>query len=328
MSGMIVYLKEFFWVPILSAIIGIIVDVIIRKIVKKYKDNKKLKKYEDANVFSISGTWNSFFREEKILRTESVTFEQHGSIINGSIKMDEKEYKFKGFFKNNILVGTYESNNQKSDERGSIVLRYINGKLLSGYCTFVYQNKQVYNSPYILTLASEHEVDKGTYKFCNTCIGKRKCCCNSSNVDMPILLPFEVDEISKITKRNVDEFAIKLTNKLYQMKRENEDEAKGCIFFQNNVCSIYDLRPIDCRLFPFDFKEINGEYKVIYYDKICDSIPISKEEIEMCAYNLRPLLDLAMPYLSECSDSVFCKRLDKQHFVELFSINDIRDDIK
>lgn len=321
-------LKEFFWLPILSAMVGIGVENIIKIIRKKCKEKKELRKYKDLNVFSIEGNWNSFFREENVLKNEKVVFKQEGNRITGNIFMDDKTYEFNGVFKNNILFGNYESNDKKNDERGSIVLRYINGKLLSGYCTFVYKNRQVYNSPYILTLESEHKVDKGTYKFCNDCVGKRKCCCNSSKVDMPILLPFEVEKISKITKRNIDEFAEKKTNNLYQMKRENDDEKKGCIFFQNNKCSIYDTRPVDCRLFPFDFKEIDGEYKVIYYDKICDSIPIVQEEIDMCAYNLRPLLDLAMPYISECSDPIFCKRLDKQHYEELFPISSIRDDIK
>lgn len=97
--------------------------------------------------------------------------------------------------------------NRRKDERGTIVLRYINEKMLSGYCTIVYKNKQVYNSPYVLTLSSEHKVNKGTYQFCNGCIGKFNCCCNCEEIDMPILLPSEADTISRITKRSINSFA-------------------------------------------------------------------------------------------------------------------------
>ena len=90
--------------------------------------------------------------------------------------------------------------------------------MLSGYCTIVYKNKQVYNSPYVLTLSSEHKVNKGTYQFCNGCIGKFNCCCNCEEIDMPILLPSEADTISCITKRSINSFAKKLTANLYQMK--------------------------------------------------------------------------------------------------------------
>lgn len=322
------FIKEYFWLPIFTTIIGMFLQHYGEKVVKKIKDRNKKKISEKMDTFLIAGEWNSFFREEKVLQTETVILEQIGSNITGVIKMKDREYLFTGEFKNQILVGTYISNNHKKDERGSIVLRYINEKLLSGYCTFVYKNKQVYNSPYVLTLKSEHQANKGTYSFCNGCIGKRNCCCNSKKIDMPILLPFEAEEIANQTKKNIDDFAIKLTNNLYQMRRVADDENNGCIFFQNNACTIYKNRPIDCRLFPFDFREIDGEYKVIYYDKICDFIPSNQDEINMCAYNLRPLLDLAMPYLSECCDPVFCERLKDQDFKELFPINDIRDDIK
>lgn len=279
------------------------------------------------NEIKISGEWNSFFHKEKALCTESVSFQQSGRDIKGTISMPQKQgsrvYNFSGTFKNQILVGTYESANRRKDERGTIVLRYINENLLSGYCTFIYKNKQVYNSPYVLTSSGYHRADKGTYQFCNTCVGKFNCCCNCEEIDMPILLPSEVYELARLTKKDTNDFALKLTEHLYQMKRTDDDESKGCIFFINNKCSIYDNRPIDCRLFPFDFKEIDGEYWVIYYDKICQAIPTEKDELDVCAHNMRPLLELIMPYMSECSDPKFSKRLHSQHWEKLFKVDEI-----
>ena len=320
--------QNFIWSPLVGAIVGFVLGLIIPKIHSKVLQwwNKKIS--QNINELNISGSWNSFFREEKNLYTESVRFTQKGREITGVISMPQKRgvrtYNFTGTFKNQILVGTYESANRKKDERGTIVLRYVNENILSGYCTFVYKNKQVYNSPYVLTLAEYHHVDKGTYQFCNTCVGKFNCCCNCQEIDMPILLPFEAVEIARLYKKQVDDFACKLTEHLYQMKRT--DKENGCIFFINNRCSIYENRPIDCRLFPFDFKEIDGEYWVIYYDNICQAIPTDRDEIDICAHNMRPLLELIMPYMSECSDPKFSERLAKQHYEKLFKIDQITND--
>jgi len=321
---------DYLWNPIFSAMIGFIFGLVTPKITSRIKNLWNKMVSQSINEINISGDWNSFFREEKELHTETVKFTQSGREITGTISMPQRRgyrvYNFSGAFKNQILVGTYESANRKKDERGTIVLRYINENLLSGYCTFIYKNKQVYNSPYVLTATAYHHVDKGTYQFCNTCIGKFDCCCNCEKIDMPILLPFEVKEISRIYKKPSDEFAKKLTEHLYQMKRIDDDEKKGCIFFINNRCSIYEKRPIDCRLFPFDFKEINGDYWVIYYDKVCHAIPTDRDEIDLCAHNMRPLLELIMPYMSECSDPQFSQRLVKQHYEKLFKVDNIVND--
>lgn len=324
------FFQNFIWDPVVGAIIGFVLGLIVPKIHSRVSQWWSKKLEQSVNELNISGDWNSFFREEKKLYTESVKFTQFGREIKGTISMPQKRgtrvYNFIGTFKNQILVGTYESANRKKDERGTIVLRYINENILSGYCTFIYKNKQVYNSPYILTSVGYHHADKGTYQFCNTCVGKFDCCCNCQEIDMPILLPFEANEIARLQKRQVDEFANKLTEHLYQMRRTNNDENEGCIFFINNKCSIYGNRPIDCRLFPFDFKEIDGEYWVVYYDKVCKAIPTDRDEIDICAHNMRPLLELIMPYMSECSDPKFSKRLENQHYEKLFKVDQIVND--
>lgn len=276
---------------------------------KKIKKYRQKKIQSQVNELNISGEWTSIFLEETTLLNENVIIEQIGRDVTATLKFENRTYELVGEFKNQILVATYESKNRRKDERGTIVLRLINENLLSGYCTFIYRNKQVYNSTYVLVANSSHKPDKGTYYFCNSCVGKFDCCCNCESIDMPILLPFEAKKISVKSRMKLEDFASKLTANLYQMKRLDDDEKKGCIFFQNNRCSIYQDRPIDCPLFPFDFKEFDGEYWVIYYDQICSAIPTDLDEIKMCAHAIRPLLELASPYLSECSDPRFCKRL-------------------
>lgn len=100
-------------------------------------------------------------------------------------------------------------------------------------------------------------------------------------------------------------------------------------FFVNNKCSIYECRPIDCRLFPFDFKEIDGEYWLVYYNSvnICKALPTNNDEIKNFAHNVRPLLDMLLPYMSECSDPIFSKRLNNQQYVKLFTVKDLKEDL-
>ncbi len=328
-DGFIYVFENFIYVPIISAIIGAIFSIIVPQIWTKIWG--KIKKRIDKKVdnIDISGAWNSFFHEGDSIQSELVELNQEGQIINGKMVLGKREYKLQGDFKNQILIGTYISSNRKKDERGAIILRRINENLLSGFCTFVYKDKQVYSSPYILTTQSTHDVKKGTYKFCNSCVGKFDCCCNCNKIDMPIILPNEAKKIESTSRKPIESFAKKLTNNLYQMRRIDDDEDKGCVFFVNNSCSIYNNRPIDCRLFPFDFKEIDGEYWLIYYNdiEICKALPNDEEEIKSYAHNIRPLVDILLPYMSECSDPIFSKRLEKQHFVKLFTIKDLREDI-
>ena len=318
--------QNFIWVPIVSSVIGFFLGLLIPSIFKRISKWWKSKIAQQTKELKIAGDWNSFFHEEKTLQVEKVHFEQVGQEINGTISMGRRTYTFKGIFKNQILVGSYESANSRKDERGTIVLRYINENLLSGYCTFIYKNKQVYNSPYVLTAISEHRADKGTYQFCNSCVGRFDCCCNCKEIDMPILLPFEVETIATKTRKQIDYFAKKLTTHLYQMKRRDDKDENECIFFVNNQCSIYKYRPLDCRMFPFDFKEIDGEYWVTYYNNVCQAIPTERDEIDVCAHNMRPLLEILLPYMSECSDPIFSKRLQQQNVKKLFPVDKIISD--
>ena len=80
------------------------------------------------------------------------------------------------------------------------------------------------SSPYVLSSISSHKVNKGTYAFCNTCVGKFDCCCNCNEIDMPILLPTEAENISRISRMKIDEFAKKLTKVLnYYCRRAMSD---------------------------------------------------------------------------------------------------------
>lgn len=326
MKDFVAFIQNYIWVPIVSALIGGFLSLFTPKLFKRIWNYIQEKMYKSVPVLNISGEWNSFFHEENLIQSEKVLLVQSGPHVSGEIILNNTKYVFNGEFKNSILSGTYSSKNPKKFESGAITVRRINQDLMSGYCTFIYRDKQIYNSPYVLSSVGSHNVKQGTYPFCNTCVGKFDCCCNCNEIDMPILLPNEADSISRISRKPIDGFAKKLTNNLYQMQRDSQ--TNGCVFFQNNRCTIYENRPIDCRLFPFDFKEIDGEYWIIYYDSIsvCKAFPTTKEEIDCCAHNIRPLLDMVLPYMSECSDPIFSQKLKLQTYKKLFPIDKIRDD--
>lgn len=311
---------------IISGVLGAVLGWGVPRLFQKLKIRREAQLDKKVPELNISGDWTSIFLEETDILNESVNIEQIGRKITATLKLLKRTYEFNGEFKNQILVGSYVSKERRKDERGTIVLRLINENLLSGYCTFIYKNKQVYNSPYVLVSNSSHKPDKGTYHFCNSCVGKFDCCCNCESIDAPILLPFEAEKISVSCRKEINDFAEKLTANLYQMRRDDNDDQKGCIFFQNSMCTIYNNRPLDCRLFPFDFKEIDGKYWVVYYHQICSAIPKDVNEIKMCAHAMRPLLELASPYLSECSNPVFSKRLASQPYKKLFPIGQIMND--
>ena len=45
-----------------------------------------------------------------------------------------------------------------------------------------------------------------------------------------------------------------------------EKHRKECVFLKNNKCSIYEKRPVDCIMFPFDIRKIKGEFFWIVWE--------------------------------------------------------------
>jgi len=100
--------------------------------------------------------------------------------------------------------------------------------------------------------------DKFSFEsLCSTCTNS---CCHG--IDCPPVFPNDLNKLAKIGK-NTDDFIQILTitesKKLMQIKRKpNSDE---CIFFdsEKNHCGIYEHRPLDCQMYPFDINVIKGE---------------------------------------------------------------------
>ena len=87
------------------------------------------------------------------------------------------------------------------------------------------------------------------------------CCSNTEKkVRTILLLDVEAKRISKETKKAITEFAQKTENsEPYVYKMKKTDEGK-CIFLKDNLCTIYEIRPLICRFYPFELKTVGDNY--------------------------------------------------------------------
>lgn len=74
---------------------------------------------------------------------------------------------------------------------------------------------------------------------------------------MPILVPHNFDVVIEGINRNID----------YIIKFEKDG---SCPFLMDNLCSIHEIKPLDCKKFPYDEK---GNIKIdSYFFKICKGL--------------------------------------------------------
>ena len=108
------------------------------------------------------------------------------------------------------------------------------------------------------------------------------------------------------------------------MNRQNNSTA--CHFYKDCKCTIYDIRPIDCRIFPYDIKlENDGNYYLVYYlTDNCEIKNVNFNDLKTVSYNTRLFLRLLLPYLREWSDPYCSKKLTKnENYKIICKIEDI-----
>lgn len=103
----------------------------------------------------------------------------------------------------------------------------------------------------------------GSMKICNECTSK-SCCTDFAE---PLLFPSDLEKLRSVEKSGseyVKEIAID-NAKIHVIKKAIG--SKSCVFLnpENNFCSIYENRPFDCRMYPFDIIWINDAYHWIIY---------------------------------------------------------------
>ncbi|MFX1251240.1 MAG: YkgJ family cysteine cluster protein [Promethearchaeota archaeon] len=104
-------------------------------------------------------------------------------------------------------------------------------------------------------------------------ICRKKCqakCCKSL---APVISSSEINRISKhIGHNNFYDECSSLGEQCFSIKKQKKT-GNNCYFLDNqNLCSIYPLRPLDCQLFPFftDVEVLDTElWKLVWYYQEC-----------------------------------------------------------
>lgn len=93
------------------------------------------------------------------------------------------------------------------------------------------------------------------------------CCCDfDEGIDNIVITIKEKEQIISHVGKNFERYFCPINSEAFNIL--NIDSL--CPFY-NNGCTIYDIRPCDCKLFPYDLKEIGGKYYLIKYDLPCGS---------------------------------------------------------
>lgn len=99
------------------------------------------------------------------------------------------------------------------------------------------------------------------------------CCGDSEDRSRWILLlKGEADRISEMSSLGVDEFAERIEGSepyIYRMRKTTD---RKCVFLKDNSCSIYWIRPLICRFYPFQLKNLGDDRYIFEYTDECPGI--------------------------------------------------------
>lgn len=108
----------------------------------------------------------------------------------------------------------------------------------------------------------------GTDRFshislCESC--KTKSCC--TDFAEPILFPIDIARLQSLSKTNSDFIQETKIKDRHVKTLRRKPGSRSCIFLneKENSCAIYENRPFDCRMFPFDIVCFKDDYYWIIY---------------------------------------------------------------
>ena len=317
-------------------------------------DRGRVANAEDPTEVVLEEKYTSLFAEENRLKTEQIVItKMKDGIVEGVVTLIENDsadnspkytYDLKGRFTNKILTAEYYSREGNIDERGAINLKLIDGKILSGFCSFSKLSSSVDDeirvSPYIWVAGENMDLMNGTFDFCTKCYEEHKvCCCASEKVDMPVFLDNEISLIrNQLSRRTQEKNTFSKTlndpfqnSRIRQMRREEKKDREKLIYtkchfynWEEQKCKIYNGRPIDCRLFPYDIRisENRKEYIIGYYTGLCERNLPDYSIMKKRAHILRPYFFLLYPYLHIITSDGVCQRLNEADFQEIAKFQD------
>lgn len=100
-----------------------------------------------------------------------------------------------------------------------------------------------------------------------------RCCRDTeSKLRTILLLGVEANKLSHALSRGINEFADEVEGyEPYEYLMKKTDEGK-CLFLKDNSCSIYELRPLICRFYPFQLKDLGNESYIFIPTDECPGI--------------------------------------------------------
>ena len=108
--------------------------------------------------------------------------------------------------------------------------------------------------------------DSDTYSYKSLCSSCTTPCCTEAM--SPIVFPEELIKIRNSVNKPIDDFTdeIILSGKTFHILKEKKDSTE-CVFLDSDtkLCTIYENRPFDCRLFPFDINKIDGKFMWVLF---------------------------------------------------------------
>lgn len=113
----------------------------------------------------------------------------------------------------------------------------------------------------------------GTMAFCSRCPASKNCCtrvAHGSEIEHPFVFEEEIDALSRASGLPSSAFIAKRYTSDGEAYNSLKSHKSGCIFFAGGSCQVYDIRPLDCRLFPFDIRaDSKGVLFWIVYTTLC-----------------------------------------------------------
>jgi uncharacterized protein len=103
-------------------------------------------------------------------------------------------------------------------------------------------------------------------------------CCGDTETRTRHVLLFEkeAERISKSTSKPIEAFARRIASHepyLYEMRKGKEGK---CVFLERKDCTIYALRPLVCRYYPFELKTDGNEILLFSPTNECPGIGVGE----------------------------------------------------
>lgn len=84
-----------------------------------------------------------------------------------------------------------------------------------------------------------------------------------------LLLRTEAEQIATATLQPISEFTARIRDKApysYEMKKTEDGK---CVFLENNCCTIYAVRPLICKFYPFELRMAYRQKYTFFYTSEC-----------------------------------------------------------